>query len=198
MKALIGARTGSEPGSSGGFFRLNPRVSDLPDDYSEEFQGIKLMVMGRLKKGGSGCYCPENALLRALVTHLLVERKEVVILDMAAGIEHLGRGTAGSVDKLVIVVEPGRRSLDSARRISQLARDIGLENIALVGNKVRSPEDREFLLSSLQGAEFLGFIPFDPAIVNADISGLPLFEASAPVNQAVGDIYALVTKTPSL
>ncbi len=194
MSALIEERTGAPSGKSGGFFRLNPKVDDLPDEYSQEHHGIRLMVMGRLKQGGSGCYCPENALLRALVTHLLVARDEVIILDMEAGIEHLGRATAKAVDKLIIVVEPGRRSVDSAYRVDKLAKDIGLENIAVVGNKVRNPGDREFMASSLVGFEFLGFIPYDQAIVDADMAGLSFLDASQQVNQAVRDIYqALLT-----
>jgi len=194
MSALIEERTGAKPGKSGGFFRLNPRVDDLPDEYSQKHLDIKLMVMGRLKKGGSGCYCPENALLRALVTHLLLGRDEVVILDMEAGIEHLGRATAKAVDKFIIVVEPGRRSVDSAYRVYGLARDIALENIAVVGNKIRNPADKEFLISNLTGFDFLGFIPHDQAIVAADMAGLSLLEASQPVKRAVKDIYqALLT-----
>ncbi|MBN1862300.1 MAG: AAA family ATPase [Dehalococcoidales bacterium] len=189
MSALIEERTGAKPGESGGFFKLNPKVDDLPDEYSQRHHGIRLMVMGRLKKGGSGCYCPENALLRALVSHLLLARDEVIILDMEAGIEHLGRATAQAVDKLIVVVEPGRRSVDSAYRVFKLASDIGLKNIAVVANKVRSPEDREFLISSLAGFDFLGFIPYDQAIVSADMAGLFLLTASQPVTQAVAGIY---------
>jgi len=195
MSSLIEERTGAKPGESGGFFKLNPKVDDLPDEYSQQHRGIKLMVMGRLKKGGSGCYCPENALLRALVSHLLLARDEVVILDMEAGIEHLGRATARAVDKLLIVVEPGRRSVDSAYRVSKLAKDIGLENIAAVGNKVRSPEDKEFLISSLAGFEFLGFVPYDQAIVDTDMAGRPLLDASPKVSEAVRDIYQALMAT---
>lgn len=198
MSDLIEERTGAKPGKSGGFFKLNPKVDDLPDEYSQEHGGIKLMVMGRLKRGGSGCYCPENALLRALVTHLLLARDEVVILDMEAGIEHLGRATAKAVDRLIIVVEPGRRSVDSAYRVCKLAKDIALENIAVVGNKVRSPEDREFLISSLAGFEFLGFIPYDQAIVDADMASLSLLKASQQVNQAVHDIYQVLVATSAV
>jgi CO dehydrogenase maturation factor len=195
MSSLIEERTGAKPGKSGGFFKLNPKVDDLPDEYSQKHRGIKLMVMGRLKKGGSGCYCPENALLRALVSHLLLGRDEVVILDMEAGIEHLGRATAKAVDKLIIVVEPGRRSVDSAYRVNRLAKDIGLENIAAVGNKVRSPEDKEFLVSSLAGFDFLGFVPHDQAIVDADMMGRSLLDASPKVSGAVGDIYQALVAT---
>jgi len=189
MSALIEERTGVRPGQAGSFFKLNPKVDDLPDRYSQEYKGIKLMIMGRLKKGGSGCYCPESALLQALVTHLLLARDEVVILDMEAGIEHLGRATAKAVDKLIIVVEPGRRSVDTAYRIEKLAKDIGIQNIGVVGNKVRSLKDKEFLISSLAGFEFLSFIPYDQAILDAELTNLPLVDASQQMKDEVKNIY---------
>ena len=152
--------------------------------------------MGRIKKGGSGCYCPENALLQALVTHLLLARDEVVILDMEAGIEHLGRGTAKAVDKLIVVVEPGRRSIETANNINKLAKDIGLQNIAVVGNKIRGQSDTEFLKSSLPSLEFLGFIPYDEAIIEADLANLPLADSSQQVTTEVRNIYqALLSST---
>jgi len=195
MSALIEERTGVPPGKTGGFFKLNPKVDDLPEKYYHQYDGIKLMVMGRIKKGGTGCYCPENALLQALITHLLLERDEVVILDMEAGVEHLGRATAKAVDKLIIVVEPGRTSVETAYRIDKLAREIGLHNIAIVANKVRSQSEREFLTSSLQGFTFLGFIPYDQAIVNADLANRPVLDASPKVKAAVREIYQALLST---
>ena len=105
LNELIEERVGAKPGQSGSFFKLNPEVDDLPEKYSAKFHGIRLMVMGRIKRGGTGCYCPEGALLQALLAHLLLQRDEVVILDMEAGIEHLTRGTAKAVDWLIVVVE---------------------------------------------------------------------------------------------
>ena len=189
MGALIEERTGAKPGQSAPFFKLNPKVDDIPENYSVEQDGIKLMVMGRVKKGGGGCYCPESALLGSLIAHLLVARNEVVILDMEAGIEHLGRATARAVDKLIVVVEPGRRSLETANTIKKLAGDIGLQNIAVVANKVKSQSEKEFLTSNLSGFEFLGFIPYDQAIVDADLSNRPLFGASPRVSDEVQSIY---------
>jgi len=190
MRSLIEERTGTPPGKlGGGFFKLNPKVDDLPDKYFQKHDGVKLMVMGRIKKGGTGCYCSENALLQALITHLLLERNEVVIMDMEAGVEHLGRATARAVDKLIIVVEPSRTSLETAHRIDKLAREIGLKNIAVVANKVRSQADKEFLTSSLPGFEFLGFIPYDQSIVEADVKNRPVIDASPPVIKEVRKIY---------
>jgi len=189
MKDIIAERTETQPGRSGAYFRLNPRVDDLPEKYWQKLDGIRLMVMGRIKKGGSGCYCPENALLKALMNHLLLARNEVIIMDMEAGIEHLGRATAGAVDKLIVVVEPGRRSLETARSIKELARDIGLKNISVVGNKIRTQSDRDFITASLPDFAFLGFIPYDQAIVDADLADQPMVNASAAVMDEVRKIY---------
>ena len=195
MSDLIEERTGTRPGQAAPYFKLNPKVDDLPEKYSLKYNGIRLMVMGQIKKGGSGCYCPENALLKALAAHLLLTRSEVVILDMEAGIEHLGRGTAKAVDKLIVVVEPGRRSVETAYRIDKLAQDIGLQNIAIVGNKIRSQSEREFLISGLSGFEFLGFIPYDQAIVDADLANLPLLDSSQQVINEVRNIYHALLST---
>jgi CO dehydrogenase maturation factor len=195
MDELIEERTGAKPGQIAPYYKINPKVDDLPERYSARLDGIRLMVMGRIKRGGTGCYCPEGALLQALLAHLLVARNEVVILDMEAGIEHLGRGTAKAVDRLVVVVEPGRRSLETAYRIEQLAKDIGVDNLAAVGNKIKSQAEREFLTSSLPGFEFLGFIPYDQALVDADLANQPVLEASEKIKAAVKDIYrALLSK----
>lgn len=189
MSDLIEERTGARPGQSAPFYKLNPKVDDLPETYSLKHDGIKLMVMGRIKRGGTGCYCPEGALLQALLAHLLVARNEVVILDMEAGIEHLARGTAKVVDKLIVVVEPGRRSIETAFRIAELAQDLGLSKVAVVGNKIRSESDREFIVSSLSGFEILGFIPYDQALVEADLGNRPLFDSSRRITEEVERIY---------
>ncbi|MGB9700154.1 MAG: AAA family ATPase [Thermodesulfobacteriota bacterium] len=175
MKELIEERTEAKPGSMGGFFKLNPRVDDLPDKFSLEKEGIRLMVMGTVQKGGGGCVCPENVMVRTLVTHLLLGRKEIVILDMEAGVEHLGRATARAVNKLIVVVEPGRRSVEVAQKIKQLAADIGLKNLGWIGNKVRDETDREFLLKNLPEIPCLGFISHSPQIIEADLTSLPPF-----------------------
>jgi len=195
MKDLIEERTGVKPGQSGSLYKLNPEVSDIPEKYARKMDNIRLMVMGKVKRGGSGCYCAENTLLQALMAHLLVARNEVVILDMAAGIEHLGRATARSVDRLIIVTEPSRKSIETALRIKSLAQDIGLTRIAAVGNKVRSETDRSFLQSNLPGFEFLGFIPYDSAIIDAEISNSSTLNASQTVKQAISEIYKNLEST---
>jgi len=189
LHELIGERVGVKPGQSGSFFKLNPKVDDLPEKYAAKIDGIRLMVMGRIKRGGTGCYCPEGALLQALLAHLLLQRDEVVIMDMEAGIEHLTRGTAKAVDKLIIVVEPGRRSLETAQRIFELAEDLGLKNVAVVGNKIQNSSQKQFIIDSLPKAEFLGFIPYDDAIINADLANHSILDSSQPVRTEVNKIY---------
>jgi CO dehydrogenase maturation factor len=189
LSDLIEERVGVRPGTSGSFFKLNPKVDDLPENYSVKMDGIRIMSMGRIKRGGTGCYCPEGALLQALLSHLLLQRDEVVILDMEAGIEHLSRGTTKAVDKLIIVVEPGRRSLETAETIKKLAEDIGLHNIAAVGNKIRDEADKEFIKSNLPDIEIIGFIYYDPAINDADHANLSLFTASPQTTNEVKIIY---------
>jgi len=195
LSDLIEERVGVRPGTAGSFFKLNPRVDDLPEKYSVKLDGIRIMAMGRIKRGGTGCYCPEGALLQALVSHLLLQRDEVVILDMEAGIEHLSRGTAKAVDKLIIVVEPGRRSLETAQTIKTLARDLGIKNIAAVGNRIRSAADQAFIASNLPGIEILGFIDYDPAINDADLANRSLFAASPSTAKAVEGIYKKLIST---
>jgi CO dehydrogenase maturation factor len=178
MKEMIAERTDSTPGKMGGFFKMNPKVDDIPEKFSRQLDGVKLIVMGGVKKGGSGCICPESVLLRTLVTHLVLLRDEVVVMDMEAGIEHLGRATAKGVDKLLIVVEPGRRSIETAQHVKRLAQEIGLNKVAVVGNKIRGPADQEFLRRNLPDLPLLGFIPFDDRIIEADLKGRPPYEAN--------------------
>lgn len=178
MRELIEERTGAKPGTSGSFFKLNPRVDDLPEKLWKEHDGIKLLLMGTVKQGGGGCICPESALLKMLMQHLLLYRREAVIMDMEAGIEHLGRATAQAVDRLIIVVEPGRRSVETAVKIRKLAEDIGLRKTALIANKIRNDADREFIDAALPAGDILGYMPFDEAILSADMKRMPPWELS--------------------
>jgi CO dehydrogenase maturation factor len=176
MKELIEERTGAKVGAMGQFFKLNPKVDDLPERLSVEVDGVKVMVMGSVKTGGSGCVCPESILLKNLVRHIVLARDEAVVLDMEAGLEHLGRGTAMSVDRLVVVVEPGRRSIETAHQIRKLAGDLGIKKLDFLGNKIRSDKDKQFLLEQMPDFDFLGFIPYATDIIEADLDGRPPYE----------------------
>lgn len=188
MKAIIEERTEAKVGTMGSFFKLNPKVDDLPDKLSIKLDGIKLMVLGGVKTGGGGCICPESTMLKSLVRHIVLARDEAIVLDMEAGLEHLGRGTAMSVDRLLVVVEPGRRSIETAHHIRKLAGDIGLKKIGFVGNKIRNEKDREFLVNSLKDFEFIGFIPFTTEIIEADLEGRPPFEKDPGALEAVREM----------
>ena len=190
MKTLIEERTEAKIGSMGSFFKLNPKVSDLPEKLSVEVDGVKVMVMGGVKKGGAGCVCPESVLLKRLVSHVVLARDEVVVLDMEAGLEHLGRGTAMYVDRLIVVVEPGRRSIETAHQIRRLADDIGLKKLSFVGNKLRSDKDKDFLLKEMKDFSFIGFMHYREEISDADRDGRPPFEKDEETLREVSEMLA--------
>lgn len=182
MKDLIKERTGAESGSSfGEVFKMNPKISDLPESLSTNYDdkgNLKLLVMGTVDKGGEGCVCPASVLLKALMRNLILKKDEIVILDMEAGIEHLGRKTAEAVDLMIIVVEPGLKSLETAERIKRLATDIGIPKIACVINKVSNETEENFVASKLKemGLEVIGSIPRDDEVIKADMEGKPLVD----------------------
>lgn len=188
LRDLIEERTGARPGSYGSFFKLNPKVDDLPERFSVRIDGIRLLVMGTVKKGGGGCMCPESALLKSLISHLVLSRSEVVIMDMDAGVENLGRGTAKAVDALLIVVEPGQRSFQTARAIRDLAKDLGIRRSYIVGSKTRDENERRFIIDNLTDFEILGFVNYHSEIANADKLGKGVFEIAKPALEEVNQI----------
>ena len=171
LKDLIEEKMGVKPGTTGGMFRLNPFVDDIPDRYAIDIDGIRVLVAGAVKKGGAGCYCPENALVRALIAHMLLDGKTDLILDMEAGVEHLSRGTVRTVDSLLVVSDPSLRAVETALRIRELAGQLGLRRVLAVGNKIRSDKDARFLAEALPGWEFAGLLPYDDSLRDAEMSG---------------------------
>ena len=163
LKKIILERTGEV----GAFFKLNPKVDDIPDKFSAKRGDIRLIEMGTVKKGGSGCVCPESAFLKAVLSHIFLNRDEIVIVDMEAGIEHLGRGTAQSVEKFLIVVEPNNTSLDTAKKINSLAKGLGIKDISAIGNKIRSDKDKDFIDKNLKDIKVRGYISLDEALLNS-------------------------------
>ena len=190
MDELILERTGAQPGSTGGYFKLNPRVDDLPERFSVEDRGVRLLELGAVEMGGAGCICPESAVLRSLVTHVLLRRDEVILLDLYAGVEHLGRATADAVDAMLIVVEPTRRSLGTAAQIKKLAEDLKLTRLCLVGSKVGSDDDRRLIERGSPGLPVLGHIPLDDAVRRADMEGKAAYDLSPTLRQAARDLMA--------
>jgi CO dehydrogenase maturation factor len=194
MDALIEERTGAKPGTVGGFFTLNPRVDDIPERFSVLHQGVRLLEMGSVDFGGSGCICPESAMLKTLFTHLLFRKDDVLLLDMYAGVEHLGRATVDFVDAMIVVVEPTRRSLGTAAQIKKLAEDIGLSRLWLVGNKVRNEEEAKFLETESPGLPVLGFLPADLKVQEADRLGIPVYDHVPALKSAAEKMVAELAK----
>lgn len=190
MEELIYERTGAKPGTIGGFFKINPRVDDIPDRFAAEKDGIRLLELGAVEMGGAGCICPESAVLRSLVTHILLQRDEVVLLDMYAGVEHLGRATADAVDAMLIVVEPTARSLGTAEQIKALAEDIKIGDLYIVGSRVAGPDDEAFIREHAPGLPVIGFLMEDARVREADRRGVPVYELSpelASTAQAIAE-----------
>jgi CO dehydrogenase maturation factor len=194
MKELIEERTGAKKGSFGAYFKLNPKVDDLPDRFSIVKDGIKLMVLGTIPQGGGGCFCPENVILKSLLSHLIIERDEFLIIDMEAGLEHLGRGTTSFMDALIVVVEPGQRSFQTARQVKALADDLGIKRTFVVGNKVTGDSDVAMMREHLSGLPFLGFMSLNPKIIEADKLGVSPYDLDEKIRIEVGDIIAAFSK----
>ena len=176
QRKLIKERTGAEPGQFGQLFKMNPTVHDIPDEFCIDYQGIKLLVMGAIRKGGSGCACPENVLLRSLLSEIILNRDEVIIVDMEAGIEHLGRATARSIDKMIIIVEPGSRSISTAKTIMRMAKEIAIQSFVIVGNKLQDEKQKEWISKKFSQDQILGMISYHEIIRDADLLQQPLIE----------------------
>jgi CO dehydrogenase maturation factor len=173
-RQLIEERTGTRVREFGQMFRLNPDVADIADRYAVRHAGVDLLVLGAVPLAAGGCACPESVLLKSLVLHLVLKRNETVILDMEAGIEHLGRGTAAGVDLMLAVVEPGRRSVETAHRVREMSAALGIRRFGVVLNKATSPADAEW--AAAEFGALLGVIPFDARIARADRLGMSLME----------------------
>jgi len=176
QKRLIEERTGAKVKQYGQIFKLNPEVSDIADTYAFNFKGVNLLVLGAVQSGGSGCACPENTLLKALVQDVVLHRNDILIMDMEPGIEHLGRATARGVTSFIIVVEPGLRSLDSYRRIAGMAGDIGIHKLHVIANKVRSDMDEALIAQAVGRENIIGTIPFTDSFIVNDRDGRAAIE----------------------
>ena len=186
MKALIEERLGSLEG----FFRLNPRVDDIPEQFSLTKDGVRLLVMGGISQGGAGCACPQSAFLRSLLQHVMLERSDWVFMDCEAGLEHLGRATSRGADALIVVVEPSRSSMETGLRIRQMAAEIGLSRLYVVGNKVRDPEERSLIEGSMTGMRVLTCLPESEELRRSSSRGIPvqdpdLAEAASGILEAI-------------
>ncbi|MHB0884854.1 MAG: ATP-binding protein [Bacillota bacterium] len=176
----------SEKLGDGALYPLNPRVGDIPDRCAIEYKGIKLLRMGGVKAGGTACYCRENSFLKAVVDALVLDRDEVVVMDMGAGIEHLTRGTARGVDAMLVVTEPTPISVRTAKVIGKLAAEIGISKVRYVGNKVRTDRERRFLEESFAPGELWAVLPYDEEMLEGSLEG----GGSTPTKGRVADRVA--------
>ncbi len=194
MKELIEERTGAKPGGYGAFFKLNPKVDDIPEKFGIDVDGVRLLVAGTIKAGGSGCYCPENVLLKSLFRHLVIRSEEIVILDMEAGIEHLGRGTCESMDALVIVVEPGLRSVQTAWAVRKMSQDLGIKTLFIVVNKLRSDEEEKLIKDNLGDFIILGKLPYSERVRESDLKFSSPCDADQEFKKSIEEIAAGLDK----
>ena len=197
-RELIEERTGGKPGSAFGvFISLTPTVDDIADKYGVIGpDGVRLLVMGTVRSGGSGCMCPANSLTRALIRHITLMRGDAVIMDMEAGLEHLGRATVRGFEALLCVVDPGAQSIETAKRIKSLAEDISIKELLAVGNRVMTEEDGRFIEESLRkiGLNLVCTVPFDPDIIRADALRVsPIdYSPSSPAIEAVRKLEGIL------
>ena len=194
MQEFIEERTGTKKGQYGAFFQINPKVDDIPERFSLKKDGVRLITLGSIPQGGGGCFCPESALLKSFLTHVLIERDDYVIVDMEAGLEHLGRGTTAYIDALIVVVEPGRRSFQTASQVKRLSEDIGIKRVYVVGNKVTNEKDLQLMKEHISDLTFLGKIGYNQKIVEADKRGLSPYDIDPVIRADVEEIIGALEK----
>lgn len=176
MRKLVQERTGANDDNK--FYKINPQVNDIPDTYSKVCNGVKLLVLGTVDTAGSGCVCPEHVMLKRIINHLVLRSTDVVIMDMEAGLEHLGRGTTEGMDQFVVVIEPGARSIQTYKNVKRLASDLGVKQVRVVANKVRNEEDEAFIRERIPQEDLLGFIHYNAEIIDADRYGKSPYDFS--------------------
>ena len=192
MKALAKERTGASDDNR--FYKLNPYVADIPELYAKTINGVKLLVMGTVDLGGSGCVCPEHVMLKSILSALTYRKGDVVIMDMEAGLEHLGRGTAQGMDQFIVVIEPGSRSVQTYRNVKRLASDLGIKQVRVVANKIRDERDEEFIKASIPAEDLLGFIHYNPEIMDADRQGKSPYDCSPTAIEEIRKIKAILDR----
>ena len=194
MKEIIAERTGTTKDSPGLYFKMNPKVSDLPEQFWVDLGRIKLLVLGAITQAGAGCACAEGVFLKALLTHTILQRQEVVLVDLAAGVESMGRASIQGIDVLVIVVEPGARSINTAKNIANMAKQLGIETIVAVANKITDPLQTNIIKSELDGITLLAAIPYDPAVQRADINSESVFTTATETTQQLRKAWQQLNK----
>ena len=193
MRKLVEERT--EADTFNRMFRLNPKVDDIPDRFARECNGVKLLVLGTVETAGSGCVCPEHVMLKRIISHLVLRSSDVVILDMDAGLEHLARGTTAGMDQFVVVIEPGARSVQTYRNVKRLAMELGVKQVGVVANKVRTKEDEAFIRERIPEEDLLGMIHWSNLVIDADRQGMSPFDFSP---EAVEEIRTIKEKMETI
>lgn len=190
MRKLVEERTGADEFNK--VFRINPKVDDIPDKYAKKCNGVKLLVLGTVETANSGCVCPEHVMLKRIINHLMLRSSDVVIMDMEAGLEHLGRGTTQGMDQFVVVIEPGARSIQTYKNVKRLAEGLGVRQVGVVANKVRGPEDEEFIRSKIPPEDLLGFVHYNSEVIDADRQGKSPYDFSQTAVEEIRAIKARI------
>ncbi len=190
MRKLIEERTGANADNT--FYRINPKVSDIPDTYGKVCNGVRLLVLGTVDTAGSGCVCPEHVMLKRIINNLVLHREDVVILDMEAGLEHLGRGTTEGMDQFVVVIEPGARSIQTYQNVKRLAAGLGVKQVRVVANKIRDEKDESFIREKIPPEDLLGFVHYDPDVIDADRNGSSPYDSSRSTVEEIRKIKQLI------
>lgn len=192
MRKLVEERTGANAENQ--FYKLNPKVDDIPDTYGKICNGVKLLVLGTVETGGSGCVCPEHVMLKRIINNMVLHRDDVVIMDMEAGLEHLGRGTTESMDQFIVVIEPGARSVQTYKNVKRLAHDLGVEKVHVVANKVRNEEDEAFIRAKIPAEDLLGLIHYNTEVIDADRKGCYPYDFSRSAVEEIKRIKEKIDK----
>ncbi len=190
MRKLVEERTGADEFNK--VFRINPKVDDIPDKYAKKCNGVKLLVLGTVETANSGCVCPEHVMLKRIINHLMLRSSDVVIMDMEAGLEHLGRGTTQGMDQFVVVIEPGARSIQTYKNVKRLAEGLGVRQVGVVANKVRGPEDEAFIRSKIPPEDLLGFVHYNSEVIDADRQGKSPYDFSQTAVEEIRTIKARI------
>ena len=192
MRDLAKERTGASDDNK--FYKLNPYVADIPEKFAKSINGVKLLVMGTVDVGGTGCVCPEHVMLKSILSALTYRKNDVVIMDMEAGLEHLGRGTAANMDEFIVVIEPGARSVQTYRNVKRLASDLGVKRVRVVANKVRDEKDEQFVRGTIPAEDLLGIIHYNTEVIDADRNGESPYDYSPTVIAEIRKIKAILDR----
>ena len=192
MRDLAKESTGASDDNR--FYKLNPYVADIPEKFAKTINGVKLLVMGTVDVGGTGCVCPEHVMLKSILSALTYRKNDVVVMDMEAGLEHLGRGTAANMDQFIVVIEPGSRSVQTYRNVKRLASDLGVKRVRVVANKVRDDRDEAFIRENIPAEDLLGCIHYNPEIMDADRNGKSPYDFSPTAIEEIRKIKAILDR----